>query len=711
MHLSPDGTALALSVRPQRRASAIGGQRAFIGDGLPRGMVGSRVHVADPASGQVMEPFGPDATSWGAQWSPDGRMLAGYVYRDGPPCLAIWDRDTGEARLFRHAPVRVFFGYELPRWTPDGESVVVKLRAEGDVVEYGERELQSLGPVSGGVRVFSYDPKDEQEPQWSISWTDILGGDLCRVDIATGEIHRLAERWVCASWSVAPDGHAVAALRTVEVDEPGSQTYFDLVVVPLDGGQPRVVARRVPQEYRPCFTWSPDSRRIACLSQERGAPDRLLVVPADGSREPEDLAAGEDIALVQGHNLPLWSADGGSVYSLAPDDIWEFAADGSARRRLGGMPHREIIGWVHRPTGGVLPMLGENDPLALVRDPETRNEGLARIDAAGGEGALLTEFPKTCWDRDFGMDAAVDGSVLYLLLEASDHPPEVWAFGGDFCAARRVVSLNPDLEGVVLSTGRLIEWRALDGKMRRGALLLPPGYAEGHRVPVVFEVYGGGTGSNALHQFGGSDAILSGQLLATRGYAVLYPDMSLEDRDPMRQMPGQVLPAIDRLIDLGIADPERVGLMGQSYGGYCALALLTQTNRFRAAVSVAGMTNLTSLYGIVTDAGYSQMLGWAETDQGRMGGSLWERRDSYIENSPLFYLDRVDTPLLLISGTASRGEAAQAGEAFSALRRLGQRVELRLYEGEDHWPGAWSEASFEDLCERVLGWFDEHLEA
>ena len=172
-----------------------------------------------------------------------------------------------------------------------------------------------------------------------------------------------------------------------------------------------------------------------------------------------------------------------------------------------------------------------------------------------------------------------------------------------------------------------------------------------------------------------------------------------------------MLPALNRLIDQGMADPEHLGLMGQSYGGYCTLALLTQTNRFKAAVSVAGAVNLTSYYGILTKEGISNWLGWSETGQGRMGGSLWEKQDAYIDNSPLFYLDRVSTPVLLVHGTAYPGEAAQAGEAFSALRRLGQRVELRLYEGEDHWPGYWSEGSLRDLCERVLSWFDAYVKA
>ncbi len=632
-------------------------------------------------------------SAWGLSARIEGRLGGGNRGE-------VWEVRIGRsryaARLSDRSPQALAWEFDL----------LDRLR-EADILV--PRVLPALDGEAGGVRVFSHDPHEEPESRRSISWADILGGDLCRLDVATGEIARLAEGWICVSWSVAPDGHAVAALRAVAVDETRQQTYFDLMVVPLGGGEPAVIAPRIPQEYRRGFTWSPDSRHIACLAQDRGGPDRLLLIASDGSGEPEDLAAGDDVALVRGHALPLWSADSGTIFCLTADGIREYAMDGSGTRTMGGPPEREIVGWVHRPTGETLPTIAGDAFVVMVRDPITGNEGLARLDTTSREVTVLAEFPKACHDPDFGLDVAPDGSGVYLLLESIDHPPEVWGVRGDFRKPVRSLSLNPELRGVALGTGRLIEWRSPDGERRRGALLLPPDHVEGTTVPLIVEVYGGAMGSDNLHNFGGSDAILNGQQLATRGYAVLYPDMPMDDRDPLRQLAALVLPAVERLIELGVADPERVGLMGQSYGGYCVQAILTRTDRFRAAVSVAGMTNLTSLYGTVTDAGYSAMLGWCESGQGRLGGSLWERRESYIENAPLFHLDRVDTPLLLVSGTAWRGEAAQSGEAFSALRRLGRRVELRLYEGEDHWPGAWSSASFEDLCERVLSWFDEHL--
>ena len=106
---------------------------------------------------------------------------------------------------------------------------------------------------------------------------------------------------------------------------------------------------------------------------------------------------------------------------------------------------------------------------------------------------------------------------------------------------------------------------------------------------------------------------------------------------------------------------------------------------------------------------YQQGVGWCETGQARLGGSPWERRDAYIENSPFFYLDRVRTPLLIIAGTDDRIGTEQAEETFTALRRLQQRVEIRSYTGENHSPVTWSEPNLKDLYTNVLGWFDKYL--
>jgi dipeptidyl aminopeptidase/acylaminoacyl peptidase len=165
-----------------------------------------------------------------------------------------------------------------------------------------------------------------------------------------------------------------------------------------------------------------------------------------------------------------------------------------------------------------------------------------------------------------------------------------------------------------------------------------------------------------------------------------------------------VVPAVNHLIDLGIAAPDRVCLIGHSKGGYDVLALITQTSLFCAAVASAGMVNLMA-YGTIDDSG-SAPYGMSETGIYACGGTPWERRDAYIENSPFFHLDRVRTPLLVISGTADGREEMQAKQTFGALRRLNRRVELRLYRGEGHSPSDWTEENMRDVTERILAWFD-----
>jgi len=712
LHLSPDGALLAVSSQSKRRAAVAMEQRGVTGSGMPLEALGSTVHLVGTADGADREPFGTDETSWCAQWSPDGRMLAAYVTRTEEPFLAVWRRDNGAVRLYERAPVRPFFGFEVPRWTPDSRSIVVKLAPAASAPAVPDHEPQLPSAGLGGVTVYSFDPlANKCGPTRLPGWSTPYLCDLGVINVETGEARRLATGWALSGWKVAPDGSAVALLKDVAADQTLQQFYFDLVVVPLDGGEPRIVARRVPQHYGICFNWSPDSRRIAYTTRERKQVSRLFVASADGSAPPVDLTdLHADLELAQAYEPPRWTSDGQRIFCLIPGGFCEFATDGSWRRKVQPRLEREVVGWVQRPTELELWCPAGDEGLLLVtRDARTKNMGLARVEPASGTGSVLVEVEAHWQGETFGVEALADGSGCYLLLEAAHHPPEVWHVSITNPKPKCLFKLNPALADLALGSSRVIEYRALDGEVRRAALLLPTDYEEGRRLPVVVEVYGGGTGSEGRHVFGGSAAVFNWQLLAARGYAVLWPDMPLSNGDPMRQLPGLVLPAVDRLIDLGIGDPTRLGLIGQSYGGYCVLALITETPRFRAAVAVAGTVDLISHYGSLSASGDSRWLGWAESGQGGLGGSLWEKRAAFIENSPLFYLDRVETPLLLVCGTREPEEASQAGEAFSALRRLDKHVEARLYEGEDHWPGMWTETSFRDMCRAVIGWFDQHL--
>jgi len=683
LHLSPDGRWLTLTVRPVYEDRSRGPHQP-----LNVEVRGSRVLVVDTSTGQSREPFARRATSWSAQWSPDGGRLAAHVQHDGPACVGVWERDAADVRLLREAVVQPCYGMEVPQWTPDGRGVVVKLAPEENVA-CDRGSIGSLKAEAPAVTVFSFDPEARREtPELTGYAASELCADLGYVEVASGKVTRLARGWVLSCWRVAPDGHAVAALRMIgEVGLDLEQ--YALMILALDGRlPPRQAAPRVLQCLDGSnFNWSPDSRLIAYVSSDDGKADRVFIVPADASAEPRDITAGDSINVAADYiEPPRWSADGKTIYVQAADAIWGFSTTGNERRKFTVGPERKLRFWVQRPMSPTLWPPDGRALFAVVRDLATKNESLVRVDLGSGQASLLTELAQAGIrkeDSEFKREGAPDGSSYYLMLESAHHPPEVWRIPIDKPPSGGLSSLNPQIDDYALGTSCLIEWTAADGQQLQGALLLPPGYEEGQRVPAIVDVYEGRR-SHFLNYFGLGDCDhRNGHLFGSRGYALFKPDLPLGPRDPMDRVPGYLLPGIERLVEMGIADAGRIGLMGESYGAYLTMTLLTHTTTFRAAVAISGCVNLTSAYGALTEHGDSFGVAACESGhQCRMGGSLWETREEYIEKSPLFFLDRVRTPVLLVAGTDHWDDPSQAKAAFSALRRLGQQVELRLYRGE-----------------------------
>jgi dipeptidyl aminopeptidase/acylaminoacyl peptidase len=261
-----------------------------------------------------------------------------------------------------------------------------------------------------------------------------------------------------------------------------------------------------------------------------------------------------------------------------------------------------------------------------------------------------------------------------------------------------------------MGAARLIDWADLDGTLLHGAVLLPSGYQSGKAYPLLVYVYPRNLSDQITHfGFGEFPGPLNLQLFATRGYVVLLPDVPSQRTYGMAEIANAVLTGVSKLVDLGIADPQRIGVMGHSAGGYATAALLVQTHRFKAAVELDGITDYASHYGRLDRDGVA----WSADEIGQaLGGGPWEFPFRYVWNSPIYFLDRVQTPLLAIHGSMDASDSpSQSDEIFVGLRHLGKQVVYAKYEGETHVPRDWSFANQRDLCQRILAWFDEHLKA
>ena len=236
------------------------------------------------------------------------------------------------------------------------------------------------------------------------------------------------------------------------------------------------------------------------------------------------------------------------------------------------------------------------------------------------------------------------------------------------------------------------------------------GYLDGKRYPLIVWVYGGGLLSDCLDHFGlAGTGPFNLQLLATRGYAVLLPDAPLQAGTPMLDLAKTVLPGVNRVVEMGIADAGRVGLFGHSYGGYSVLSLIVQTSRYELR-AIDGYGDILGVYGTMDKDGTAFGTSVEEEGQGLMMATPWQLRPRYIENSPIFFLDRVETPILMIHGSNDKVVPVFLGnEVFVALRRLGKQAEYARYEGESHSMYQWAYADQVDLWNRIISWLDQTL--
>src|SRR6266480_123289 len=720
--VSPDGRLVAYALVDPRRAPALAEadhSSQFSPSGVPVFDRGADVFVTDRRSGTTRNVAAGQGSSWGPVWSPDGRRLAFYSDRDGAARLWVWDRQQDVLRRWPHAAIHEFFGFEEGRWSPDSRRILLKLLPAGMTLA---RARWLAGDTTGGsatphapdaltARVFTTARDTTQGQSLSIrsidsapSFFNAALADLALVDVSTCRVRRIVARVRPMAYRFSPDGGRIAFTTRQPDDGKGAIVWglYDLSIVDTSGRYRRLLVSRVGQEYGLNFSWSPDGRRIAYTSD-----GGIETIDPDSGGEPRRVARA-GLRLDNAFRAPLWLGDT-AVIMIVSDTLWKVAVARGTVESVGSIPRRQLLEIV-APSDAQ--RHGDAWVLVATRDPATLKMGFGQINLHTGVAISRYEGDVALGATDlaYNLVPTPDGGIVFV-AETSDHPAEVWAADSDLAHPQRLTANNVGLASHALGRSRLVSWQGPIGEALHGALLLPSDYQEGKRYPLIVKVYGGSYLSRTVNRFGLADlAIDNLQLLATRGYAVLLPDAPLREGIPLADLAATVLPGVDGVIALGVADSNRLGLMGHSYGGYSTLALLVQTSRFKAAVSSGGFSNLFSKYAETRADGSPIGVEWAERGQGRMGMSPWEARDRYLINSPFFVLDRVTTPILLLHGGADETVFPErAKETFTALRRLGKVATLVVYAGERHSPETWGLTNAKDYWARLFEWFDHYL--
>jgi dipeptidyl aminopeptidase/acylaminoacyl peptidase len=342
-------------------------------------------------------------------------------------------------------------------------------------------------------------------------------------------------------------------------------------------------------------------------------------------------------------------------------------------------------------------------------DKITKKDAIYSVRMSTGEWTKVYEGDEAIGMRQMGalIGAGQDGGKLIFPSESATHPTEVFALDLASKQTARVSKLNPQYDAVGLGSVKIVDWLSLQGEQLHGALLLPVNYEAGKKYPMVVFVYGGDTGSDKVNRFAFAwGAAFNPQMYASRGYAVLYPDVPLHPGTPVQDLVSAVIPGVNKVVEMGVADPARLAVSGQSFGGYNTIALITQTNIFKAAIATSAATvdlwsGYTGFY-----AGMPSATGYYEEGQGGMKGTPWAFKERYYENSPFFFLDRVNTPLMMERGLMD-DISVNSENVYISLRVLNKDVELLEYDHEDH--VIQQPVNLIDFWNRRLAWLDKYL--
>ena len=483
--------------------------------------------------------------------------------------------------------------------------------------------------------------------------------------------------------------------------------FQDIYTIDLASGKRKLVL----EAARYVFDVSPDGTSLLYYKDEGHF---YVYNMSDGSHT--NITENVDVSFIDtedDHNVtnpprrPVgWTTDGNHVLLTDGWDIWKVSIDGNDSENLTVNGKTDQIRYTnpHRfdPDVDGIDMSG---PVYFSAYGEwTKKAGFARWtpDKPGVEMLV--------WDdASFSRLSKLKDQPVYWFSRSTRKEPTGFHIGGpDLDDPLQLTDLSEQREKFKWSEGvKLINYTNDQGDKLQGALHLPANYIEGKKYPTIVYMYE--KLSQTANRFdsprtGG----FSAAIYTSNGYAVFNPDIIFQINDPGMSSKDCILAGLDAAIESGVVDPERVGLHGHSWGGYQTAFLITQTDRFKAAVAGAPLTNLISMYSSIYWNSGSANQPIFESRQGRFKGGYWDNLDAYARNSPVYFAEQVTTPLLLLHNDEDGAVDWNQGiEYFNTLRRLGKPVVMLQYVGENH--GVRKPENRKDYSYRMLDFFNHHL--
>jgi dipeptidyl aminopeptidase/acylaminoacyl peptidase len=694
--LSSDGRWLALTVSIRRDGLGVD----FSRDGDPTYLRGgpAELLVVDTRSLAQRPVFRGKTVVRNATWSPDASKLAMFVVVNDGLQLQVWDRVSSRIT----SPVIPAGQYiaensEL-RWTADGRGLAFALRSDAWKGRARARfEQLTKGPIT---------VLDASDP--FLEWDDMnrmaQERSIVRWDPGQPAVTTIQPEGRVGTWILARDGSAITTQQDItkktDYDVIGGREW-QLVTRSTSSGETRTLFPTLRQTQ---LQWSEDGARYVVTREGRvhvgsiaDTVRRQLLGPAAAARPAgttEDTsAAARAQRAKERFSAVRWSPAGDAILASNSEGFWIVDVASGAKELIAALPDStsnaprpQLVAW-------------SQDGRYLYFNENSRTEwsrGIARYDRQSKQKSDLVRGP-----RFFnGLQLSDDGSTAILSIADGNRTPDLYVGDASLGSLRRVMEANPQLAHKPVAGTELINYLDADGRSQYGVLHYPVGYQKGMRYPTVFLIY-------ETYFDDTWDAVAN--LLAARGFAVVKPSVSFEIGFPGEAWLKGVTAAANHVIQMGVADSARLGVHGTSYGGYATNLLITQTNRFKAAINISGKVDIISFYTDSPRLGVRNVHA-AEKSQDRIGATLWQQPQKYVEHSAVMFADRIRTPLLLMTGGLDHNvPALNTREMYYALRRLGKPVVWVNYVNGGHGVPNTTELEFTDFHQRILDWYAKYL--
>lgn len=317
-------------------------------------------------------------------------------------------------------------------------------------------------------------------------------------------------------------------------------------------------------------------------------------------------------------------------------------------------------------------------------DNKTKHSGYYELNPRNGKGKQLITG---AFNYGRPVKAQDDDHVMFT-KQSFEEFPNIHYSDLSFKKTAQITDANPQQSEYNWGTAELVHWTSLDGKELTGMLIKPEDFDPNKKYPMIVNFYEKSSDGIFSHRPPAAGrSTISYSFYTSRGYVIFNPDVHYRIGYPGESSLNSVVPGVTSLVEKGFIDKDNIGVQGHSWGGYQIAYLVTKTDIFKAAESGAPVPNMISAYGgIRWWTGLSRQFQYEHT-QSRIGGTPWEYPARYIENSPIFNLDKVNTPLLIMHNDADGHVPWYQGiEFFVSLRRLGKPSWFLNYNGEPHWP-------------------------